>query len=324
MRIGSASFRSFVLASTSLATVGMAAGTAAQQPTWSLYNGGGYAIVPLTQAMTVDAPGHVNLQIGLNGQTASPTLDTGSTGIAISADKFTPDPSRGDQRLQNPGSITYTSGRTGSKTESGELWTTNVSMLDLSGNAVATSRVTILRVTAETVCESANNCTTTQNPSGIAFMGVGYDRGGIKGAPADGLNPLLNVVSLASGASASGLRPGYMIVNSGSGMPGGQPSIVLGLSGTLTQGFAFAKLTANGSGVVQDLWASAPATISVPGATAAGSMLPDSGVDRAFLTPPPAMRPSGTPAWTIERRPSTGRARRCSASSLCRATSGSG
>lgn len=115
-------------------------------------------------------------------------------------------------------------------------------------------------------------------------MGVGFDRGASSTqppAPYNNTNPFTNIVSLASGQPVSNLAPGYIISNSG---------VTLGLSSSATNNFAFVKLlpnTTNNPPQPAPAWLGAPVTILVGGKQSSGSLLPDSGINYAYLTPPP-------------------------------------
>ena len=104
-------------------------------------------------------------------------------------------------------------------------------------------------------------------------------------------NPFVNLVSLASGAPASSIRPGYIVTRTG---------IHLGMSEALTRNFAFVKLSARGTTSASglDQWNAAPLTVSVDGVSGTGTMLPDTGINYMFLSPPP-----GSPVARGERVP---------------------
>src|SRR4029453_7894746 len=111
---------------------------------------------------------------------------------------------------------------------------------------------------------------------GIAYMGVGFDRGvsaTTPPGPNTNVNPFINV---NGGPSYS---QGYIVTNSG---------VQLGLTNASTANYAFVKLLPNPSpgGQQSAAWLQAPMTITVGGATGSGQILPDSGINYAFLTPP--------------------------------------
>ena len=95
----------------------------------------------------------------------------------------------------------------------------------------------MLRVSSITCLERARDCRPESNPRGVAFMGVGFDRTGAQGTePGVPRNPFVSLVSLASGAPLSSVRPGYIVTREG---------VHLGMSAERTRGMAFIKLASN-------------------------------------------------------------------------------
>jgi hypothetical protein len=112
-------------------------------------------------------------------------------------------------------------------------------------------------------------------------MGIGFNRGvstvtAAPGNAATGLetNVMTNIVSPA------GLAPGYILSDDG---------ITVGLSAAATSGFSFVKLVPESSPSPDTqpgtVWQQAPAALTAGDATGQGTILPDSGIDYAFLTP---------------------------------------
>src|SRR5260221_11731766 len=137
-------------------------------------------------------------------------MDTGSTGIVVAAEHYTPGP--GDV-AEGPGRLVYNSS---GRVLTGERYTTNVVIQRDEGTAVATARVQGLRVTEITCLERARDCRPESNPRGGAFMGVGFDRTGAQGTePGVPRNPFVSRGSLASGAPVGSVRPGYIVRRTG-------------------------------------------------------------------------------------------------------------
>ena len=251
--------------------------TPAKAQSWNLYNGDTTSLtIPFVGGSMSSTNGAtVNLSVG-GGQLAAYTVDTGSTGIVVSSQYFTPGP---NDVYVGQGNQTYTSS---GKVENGSFYLTSVGIYNGS-TLDATARVTVLEVTSES-CETGHpNCGAQQIPN-IAYMGVGFDRGVSSvqpPAPYNNTNPFINIVSLASGKPVSSLAPGYIITNS---------SVTLGLTSNDTNGFAFVKLsqnTTNNPPQPAPAWLSAPVTISVNGSQSSGTILPDSGINYAYLTRSP-------------------------------------
>ena len=243
----------------------------AQAQSWNTYDNYTALTIPFASgAMTASNPGQIYLQVG-NGSPTKFTMDTGSTGITATPDNYTPGPN--DQNL-GPGQLIYNSSGI---IENGTYWLTNVNIQNGAGNTVAAAQVKILQVTSITCQANARGCTANPNPTGTAFMGIGFDRGSAQSVPSTAnMNPFLNLTSLASGQPVSAVRPGYLITDS---------SVTLGMSTQLTQNFAFVKLTPN-TAMPSEVWNAATMTVSAGGATGTGSILQDSGINYMFLTPP--------------------------------------
>ncbi|SEP22339.1 hypothetical protein SAMN02990966_04468 [Rhodospirillales bacterium URHD0017] len=209
-------------------------------------------------------------------------MDTGSTGIVVAAEHFTPGPS---DIAEGPGRLIYNSS---GRILNGERYTTEVVIQRDEATPVATARVQVLRVSSITCLERARDCRPESNPRGVAFMGVGFDRTGAESIGTGGTepgvprNPFVSLVSLASGAPLSLVRPGYIVTREG---------VHLGMSAERTRGFAFIKLAANAAsrpGVPE--WSATPMAVSVDGVTGNGTVLVDTGINYMFLSPPEGAR----------------------------------
>ena len=204
-------------------------------------------------------------------------MDTGSTGIVVAAEHFTPGP---NDITEGPGRLIYNSS---GRILNGERYTTEVEIQRDENTPVATARVQVLRVSSITCLERARDCRPENNPRGVAFMGVGFDRTGAQGTePGVPRNPFVSLVSLASGAPLSSVRPGYIVTREG---------VHLGMSAERTRGFAFIKLASNPAsrpGVPE--WSATPMAVSVDGVTGNGTVLVDTGINYMFLSPPDGTR----------------------------------
>lgn len=196
-------------------------------------------------------------------------MDTGSTGIVVSADHF--EPGSGDTN-DGPGQLTYNSS---GRILHGTHYTTDVEILQNDDRPAATARVQVLRVDRISCLRNARDCEPNSRPRGVAFMGIGFDRAAAQGtddtAPR---NPFVNITSPGS------LRPGYIVTRAG---------VHLGMSAALTRDFAFIKLTPKGTSSAGGLtqWNAASLTVSVDGQVGTGTSLPDTGIPYMFLSPPP-------------------------------------
>ena len=264
----------------------------AQAQSWNLYNGDtSLATIPFASgAMSPTNAATVDLEVGGASKPTPFVMDTGSTGIVVTPDNFKP--GRNDVYV-GQGSQTYTSSGI---VENGSFYLTNVVIYQNSSTPLATARVTVLEVTSVTCLPNHPKCKPNADPTGVAYMGVGFDRGASSTqppAPYNNTNPFINIVSLASGQPVSSLAPGYIITNSG---------VTLGLSSSATNNFAFVKLLPNATNSPPQpapAWNQAPVTILVGGKQNSGVILPDSGINYAYLTPPP-----GASITTTTKNPS--------------------
>lgn len=215
--------------------------------------------------------------LGLRG--SAPRLfgmDTGSTGIVVSAEHFTP--GAGDVS-QGPGRLVYNSS---GRILNGERWLTDVTIRRDAHTPVATARVQVLRVSHIACLEHARDCRPETNPRNVGFMGIGFDRESAQGTAASvPKNPFVSLVSLASGRPVNTVRPGYVVTRT---------AVHLGMTPELTRHMAFVKLSpkAHPPGVPD--WNGAPMTVSVDGVGGRGTMLMDTGIDYMFLSPPSGTR----------------------------------
>ncbi len=243
---------------------------------WNLYSGTTSYYVPFwgydksrgtyyRAEMGPDQTG--NIPLSLNGGPITLfTMDTGSTGLVSSKNHF---PINGLTSL-GPGQIVYTS--SGDKLI-GEYYLTKVNIYDSPtadrARPLTTATVVTLRVDRGECEFTDKGCHPVANPD-VAYMGIGFDRP-LPGAQHGNTNTFTAIDAPAS------YSPGYLITNSG---------VYLGLTNALTANYAFVKLMQKGVENGMPSWLGAPMTIAVGGATGSGSILPDSGINYAFLTAP--------------------------------------
>ncbi|MBV8190099.1 MAG: hypothetical protein JOY64_20425 [Alphaproteobacteria bacterium] len=246
---------------------------AAQDEPWAQYHGLQALDIPYANGPI--GPHHVP-QVWLQLHGSAPRrfgMDTGSTGIVVSAEHYIPAPGDSDD---GPGRLIYNSS---GRILNGERHTTDVVIEREAGQPIATARVQVLRVTHITCLERARECQPESDPRGVAFMGVGFARHSAQGTEAGpARNPFTSLTALASGAPPSSVRPGYVVTRSG---------VHLGMTPQLAQGFAFVKLLPNGqSDSDAPQWNAAPMTVSVDGVEGDGTILMDTGINYMFLSPP--------------------------------------
>jgi autotransporter-associated beta strand protein len=222
--------------------------------------------VPVNHAALID----INI---LGNNIPGMTIDTGSTGIAISAAYL---PSLAGYTPLGPGTINYDSS---GASPSGMFYELPVSLLGgTSGGAPATGSTTVkvLVVTNDNTTKyfgignNRNNVYSgTINPS-LSFA-QNVAQGNLTQVSAVGMNPLINVS--VNGTALP--HQGYVVMND---------RIVVGLTAA-NNGYSFVQLTpdpANGP----NLWNATPVALSVGGsAYGTGTILHDTGISYAFLHP---------------------------------------
>ncbi|GKS96089.1 hypothetical protein [Acidovorax sp. SUPP2825] len=230
------------------------------------------------------------------------TLDTGSTGVVISAVDL-PGYSRNEEARQVNEGWEY---RSSSRQLLIGHWVVRDVVLNSGWNEVI-ARVPVLAVEKEIICprwdEKANrpDCEnptyTTESPGGIAYMGVGFGRehdGQPQGTPDK--NPLINIAEIDGSPVARGAVHGGYIVT--------KHAIYVGLTPDQAKGFRFMKLEpgsllANGQPASSDPrdWQQATVAVSVDGgAPETGPVLVDTGIAQMYLT---AADPSALPTAQI-------------------------
>ena len=203
-------------------------------------------------------------------------MDTGSTGTVVSPEFYK---KRIDDTLQGLGSVTYSSSGI---VWSGEVWLTKVSLMSSSTEVVAEALVNVLVVKEQTCLPDARFCTPKSNPTGIHFMGIGFNSGSGFTQPqsvvtAAANNPFTNL-TYTKDVPLSSVRKGWLLTYQG---------VYLGMTTALTKNFAFVKLEQNTDtiGTSSPLWQSAPAAIGVNGVTKQGVSLVDTGVGEMLISP---------------------------------------
>jgi outer membrane autotransporter protein len=252
---------------------------------WNLYQGNTSLVLPYVDTSGTsniqlnyrvrdqfsNQPVHVNVTVA--GITKPLTLDTGSTGIAISA--FYLGNALNGLTPQGTGAYNYDSSN---NNPSGVFYDVPVSLLGLANGAAASGSTTvrILAVTSDNntayfgVGNNRNNIYCCNFDSNISFA-ENVARGNIKQISAAGFNPLINV-SL-NGAPLP--NQGYVVMNN---------QIVVGLTAA-NNNYSFVKLSqfANPG---TNLWDAIPITLaSGSSGPLSATVLYDTGIGYAFLRP---------------------------------------
>ena len=218
------------------------------------------------------------LSVSFGGAVHRAVMDTGSTGILVSADMipaWTSLPSLG------PAELTYSSS---GRVMQGQWVVTPVTIAGADGAAVSTRPMPVLAVTRITCLANARDCKPEEAPRHVSMLGVGFARQGDHQAQSTpDRNPLLQLPAMTAGK----LRRGYIVTRHG---------VHVGLGrGDTRSDFVTVPLAHSQE---FDDWAAPPVCISVAGHSppACGTVLMDTGVARSFLTVPPAQLAGATAA----------------------------
>ena len=219
------------------------------------------------------------LRISFGEHSYGVAMDTGSTGVVISADKI---PNIDHLQSLGPGELTYSSS---GRVMVGRWVVTPMTLTGRNGTRVTTAPIPVLAVRQVKCLQGARRCTENETPHRISMMGIGCGRRHDHQAQSGpDRNPFLNILKLEAGdANLEPMRRGYIVTRDG---------IHVGLTSTNTQGdFSYVKLVPEADG--KD-WAATPACISVNGTkpAACGSLLMDTGVTTMYLTAPRSQAPA--------------------------------
>jgi hypothetical protein len=235
----------------------------------------------------LNAPGAIDditqvprLHISFGERSYNVVMDTGSTGVVVSADKIPQ-----IDRLQSlgPGKLTYSSS---GRIMVGQWVVTPMTISGANAARVTTAPMPVLAVTRVQCMEGARRCTPNDGPRGISMMGIGFARRhDHQTQSGPDRNPFLNVVKLdeEGDPNVERMRRGYIVTRRG---------IHIGLTSSNTAGdFSYVKLAPEADG---EDWAATPACISVNRAkpAACGSLLMDTGVTAMYLTVPESQAPA--------------------------------
>ena len=274
----------------------------AQDAPWQQYNGLSAIEIPFANGPI--STGYVP-EVWLKLPGSAPRrfgMDTGSTGIVVAAEHYTPGP--GDV-AGGPGRLVYNS--------SGRILNGDV-LHDRCRHPARRQRARRHGARAGAAghrASPASNMRAIAGPSRTratwpswAWASIAIRRKAPRRrAPR---NPFTHLVSLASGAPLASVRPGYVVTRTG---------VYLGMTAELTHDFAFVKLAPSAArGPARPNGAPPPTTVSVDGVAGDGTILMDTGINYMFLSPPAGTRlepgkraPAGTKIAIYPARPARSR-----------------
>lgn len=211
------------------------------------------------------------LALSFGGPVVHAVMDTGSTGIVVSATSI---PDLGSLQELGPGTLAYSS--------SGRImrgrWVVAAATISGANSAhVTTMPMPVLAIDRIDCLDHARDCKPVDKPRHVAMIGVGFARESDHQAQSTpDKNPFLNLPGMGSMARPGRVRRGYVVTRSG---------VHVGLTAANTRGdYRFVKLDKAADGTD---WAALPACVTVAqGAPACGTALVDTGVSVMYLTIP--------------------------------------
>ncbi|WP_298956436.1 hypothetical protein [uncultured Methylobacterium sp.] len=209
------------------------------------------------------------LGLSFGGETKPVVMDTGSTGIVVSAARI---PGI-DALPSRPGRLTYSSS---GRIMIGRWVTVPATVTGRDGASVTTRPLPVLAVDRIDCTARARSCRPALAPAGVAMMGIGFGReADSQSQSTPDTNPLLGI-----DPAAGPMRRGYVVTREG---------VHVGLTRANTAGdFRFVALDPY-PGIAGE-WRGVPVCIRVGDApeTSCGRALMDTGVGAMYLTLPPA------------------------------------
>ncbi|MFG1359281.1 hypothetical protein [Xanthobacter pseudotagetidis] len=216
-------------------------------------------------------PPTLGLAVG-SGEVHRAVLDTGSTGVVISASSIL---DLDNLPVIGPGQLTYTSS---GRIMQGRYVFSPVTVIGKNGVALTTRPIAVLAVDSVDCLVSARNCEPQDQPRGIAMLGIGFarERDHQRAATPD-KNPFLNLPDMGQNGRRGPLGRGY-VLNRRQVQVGLEPGDI---------GVRFATIPLLRDPASGD-WAPPQACISVAQRMppACGTLLVDTGVTSMYLSIP--------------------------------------
>lgn len=213
------------------------------------------------------------LGLSLGGPVRRAVMDTGSTGVVVSATAIA-----GFDALPvlGPGTLTYTSS---GRVMRGVYVRTPVTVIGADGTQFTTRPIPVLAVTRIDCLATARDCVPIAAPRRVAMLGVGFARARDR-QPGAGpeRNPFLALPGMGDKGVPGTLGRGYVV---------GRRAVQVGLAAADKAGFSRVRLTADAK---TGDWSPTPACLALDARTppACGTLLLDTGVTTMFLTLPDA------------------------------------
>ena len=156
------------------------------------YDQGAYLPYVNAPGPSVDIIASPLLRVSFGGRSYAAIMDTGSTGVVVSADKI---PNINSLPSLGPGELTYSSS---GRIMIGRWVATPLSIAGGDGTRITTAPIAVLAVTRVECMPRARRCTPNPAPRGILMLGIGFGRRHDHQAQSGPeKNPFLNIATLS-------------------------------------------------------------------------------------------------------------------------------
>ncbi|WP_019906585.1 hypothetical protein [Methylobacterium sp. 77] len=242
--------------------------SATERPRYDAFHQGTFLSYLNAPEKGADMTRSPRLGLSFGGEVRPVLMDTGSTGIVVSASRIP-----GFEAMPSlPGRLTYSSS---GRIMIGRWVTLPVTLVGRDEASVTTAPIPVLAVTRIECTDGARDCSPQTMPEHVAMMGVGFGReGDAQSQSTPDTNPLLNLAP----DGRSPVRRGYVVTRDG---------VHVGLTGANTRGdFRVLKLDPHPD--IPGEWQGVPVCITIDGQApgACGRALVDTGVSVMYLTLP--------------------------------------
>jgi hypothetical protein len=198
-----------VIRAAMIALLGIVPAVAGSPGRYDDYNQGVYLPYANAPGPGEDITALPRLRISFGGRSYGAVMDTGSTGVVVSADKI---PNIASLQSLGAGELTYSSS---GRIMIGQWVVTPMTITGGDGTRITTAPIAVLAVIRIACTQRARRCTPNEAPRRVSMMGIGFGRrSDAQTGPQK--NPFLNIAKL-NGDSVNGerIRRGYIVTRRG-------------------------------------------------------------------------------------------------------------
>jgi hypothetical protein len=198
-----------VIRAAMIALLGIVPAVAGSPGRYDDYNQGVYLPYANAPGPGEDITALPRLRISFGGRSYGAVMDTGSTGVVVSADKI---PNIASLQSLGAGELTYSSS---GRIMIGQWVVTPMTITGGDGTRITTAPIAVLAVIRIACTQRARRCTPNEAPRRVSMMGIGFGRrSDAQTGPQK--NPFLNIAKL-NGDSVNGerMRRGYIVTRRG-------------------------------------------------------------------------------------------------------------